>query len=402
MAPEFYFRAKNAAGELIKGTQKADSRLDVADQIQKQGYYVVGIEKKKDLDLKMIMNFFGRIRTKDLFLISRQFSVLIQAGVPIVQCLDLLIEQTESKNLRSVLQEIFQDVEVGTSFSDALARHDHVFPVMYSKMVHAGEVGGILDVVMGRLADFYERESEMGSKIRSAMAYPIVVLCIALSVMAFLMISVVPVFADLFSSMGGTLPLPTRIVLGISQFIGTYWYLIAIFIFILVVSVGSYIKSPSGKYKFHQLQLKLPIIGKLVTKIEVARFTRTLGSLLRSGVPLMESLRVVEKIITNQVIANRLIEARAKVREGINLSEPLMESGVFPKVMIQMLVVGEETGTLDQMLEKIAHFYERETENAIQTAMTLIEPLLIVMMAVFIGSVVVAIIMPMFNMVNLL
>lgn len=402
MAPEYNYRAKNVAGELIKGTEKADSPMDVADQLQKQGYYVVGIEEKKDLDLKKIMSFFGRIRTKDLFLISRQFSVLLQAGVPIIQCLDLLIEQTESKNLKPVLQEIFQDVEVGTSFSDALVKHDHIFPAMYSKMVHAGEVGGILDVAMGRLADFYQRENDMVSKIRSAMAYPIVVLLIALSVMIFLLVSVVPVFARLFSSMGGTLPLPTRIVMGISHFIGSYWYLIAIFIFILMISIGSFIKSPSGKYKFHQLQLKLPIIGKVVTKIEVARFSRTLGSLLKSGVPLMESLQVVEKIITNQVIANCLVEARVKVREGINLSEPLLESGVFPKVMIQMLTVGEETGTIDQMLEKIAHFYERETENAIQTAMTLIEPLLIVLMAIFIGSVVIAIMLPMFNMVNLL
>lgn len=402
MAGEFKYKAKDSQGNVLKGTIEANSPLDVADYIHKQGYYVVSIEKKKDLDLKKIFKFFYHVKIKELAVLSRQFAVLINTGVPIVQSLDILISQTDNKFLRRKLREVFQEVEVGVSFSEALEKHDDVFPPLYARMVSAGETGGILDIVMNRLADYYDRENELISKVRSSLAYPVVLLLIAISVVIFLMIGVVPVFADLFTSMGGTLPVATRIVMTFSNSILKYWYLILIFVFVLIVGLISYIKSPTGQYKFHSVLLKMPVLGKLLVKIEIARFSRTLGSLLKSGVPIMEALRVVERIISNQVISNRLTEARLKVREGVRLSEPLKESGAFPRLMVQMLVVGEETGTMDEMLEKIAQFYDKEAAVSIQAAMALLEPLLIVVMAGLVGSIIVAIVLPMFDIMSLL
>ncbi|MCK4257349.1 MAG: type II secretion system F family protein [Halanaerobiales bacterium] len=401
MTSEYSYTARTPEGQLVKGKVKASSRIDVAEGIRKQGYYVVSIEENKDLDLKKILGFFNRVKMKELAVLSRQFSVLIQAGVSIVQCLDILLNQVVNKSLKRALQEISQDVEVGISFSESLEKQDDTFPRLYSRMVNAGEVGGILDVVMNRLADYYERENELRSKIRSSMMYPLVVLGVAVLVVVFLLTTVVPVYVNLFSSMGGTLPLITRFVMGISSVLAQYWYLIMIFGFILVVTLMSYLKTPSGKYKFHRLQLRIPVVRSMIIKIEVARFTRTLGSLLASGVPLLESLQVVERIISNQVISGQLTEARLKVQEGQRLSEPLQESTVFPKMMTQMLLVGEETGTMDEMMEKIAYFYDKETENSIETAMSLLEPAMIIIIAVLIGFIVVAMIMPMFDMVNL-
>lgn len=343
--PEFNYKAKKPQGEIVKGSMAADSRQEVADWLHKQGLYVVAIEENKDIDWQAIIKWFNRIKIKELAVLSRQFSVLIQAGVPIVQCLDILAEQVENKHLQLVMQQIYQDVEIGTSFSEALEKHGDTFPPLYARMVNAGEVGGILDVVMNRLADYYERENDLRNKIRSAMTYPVVVLGVAVLIVFFLMTAVVPVFADLFADMGGQLPILTRGVMAVSTALTTYWYLILIFGFTLMVAATSYFRTPKGQMRLHRFQLRIPILRNLSIKLEVARFTRTLGSLLQSGVTLMESLRVVERIITNQVIAEKITEARLKVREGVRLSEPLQESGIFPRIMIQMLVVGEETGT---------------------------------------------------------
>lgn len=401
MAQEFNYKARKPQGELVKGTLQATSRLEVADQIQKMGYYVVSIEEKRDLDIKEIIKFMNRIKTKELAVLSRQFATLIQAGVPIIQCLDILTGQIEQKNLKRVMQEIYKDVEVGMSFSEALERHEDTFPQLYSRMVNAGEVGGILDVVMNRLADHYERENEMKTKVRSAMVYPLVVLGLAIVILIFLLTFVVPVFSQLFTSMGGQLPLPTRMVIAASHFVTDFWYLLVTLILVIVIGVTSYIKTPKGRFQFHNMQLHIPVLGKLLVKTEVARLCRTLGSLMKSGVPLMEALRVVERIVSNQIIADKMTEARLKVREGIRLSEPLQESGVFPRIMTQMLVVGEETGTMDEMLEKIAHFYDKESENSLAAAMSLLEPIMIIFVALIVGVIVISIIMPMFDMVNL-
>jgi type IV pilus assembly protein PilC len=363
--------------------------------------YVVAIEENKDIDWQAIIKWFNRIKIKELAVMSRQFAVLIQAGVPIVQCLDILTDQVENKHLKIVMRQIYQDVEIGTSFSEALEKHGDTFPPLYSRMVNAGEVGGILDVVMNRLADYYERENDLRNKIRSAMTYPVVVLGVAFLIVFFLMTTVVPVFADLFKEMGGELPALTQAVMGVSTALTTYWYLIVIFGSTLVITVTTYFQTPRGQMRLHRFQLRVPVLGKLLIKLEVARFTRTLGSLLQSGVTLMESLRVVERIISNQVIAEKITEARLKVREGIRLSEPLKESGIFPRIMTQMLVVGEETGTMDEMLEKIAHFFDKETENSLQAAMSLVEPLMIIFVAVIVAVIVIAIVIPMFSMVDL-
>ena len=401
MATEYNYKARKPQGELIKGTMQAASRLDVADYIQRSGYYVVSIEEKRDLSLKDLAKFMNRIKIKELSVLSRQFAVLIQAGVPIIQCLDILTNQIENKNLKRVMQEIYKDVEVGMSFSEALEKHEDVFPQFYSRMINAGEVGGILDTVMNRLADHYERENELVTKVRSAMIYPVAVLILALLIMTGLLIFVVPVFAKLFSSMGGKLPAPTLFVIGVSHFFVNYWYLLIILGLVVAIGTTSYLKTPNGRLRFHSFQLRVPILGKLIVKSEVTRICRTLGSLVKSGVPLMEALRVVERIISNQVIADTMIDARLKVREGVRLSEPLQESGKFPRIMTQMLVVGEETGTMDEMLEKIAHFYDQETENALEAAVSMLEPIMIIFVAVIVAVIVISIIMPMFDMVNL-
>lgn len=397
----FSYRAKKPQGEIVKGNMTADSRQEVADLLHKQGLYVVAIEENKDIDWQAVVKWFNRIKLKELAVMSRQFAVLIQAGVPIVQCLDILTDQTGNRHLKLVMRQIYQDVEVGTSFSEALEKHGDTFPPLYARMVNAGEVGGILDVVMNRLADYYERENDLRNKVRSAMTYPIVVLCIAVLIVIFLMTAVVPVFANLFKEMGGELPALTQGVMAVSTALTTYWYLILIFGTALAVAVTSYFRTPKGLMRFHRFQLRVPILGNLLIKLEVARFTRTLGSLLQSGVTLMESLRVVERIIGNQVVAEKITEARLKVREGVRLSEPLRESGIFPRIMTQMLVVGEETGTMDEMLEKIAYFFDKETENSIQGAMSLLEPLMIVFVAVIVAVIVIAIVIPMFSMVDL-
>lgn len=399
--PEFSYKAKKPQGEISKGKITADSRQEVADMLHKQGLYVVAIEENKDIDWQAILKWFNRIKIKELAVMSRQFAVLIQAGVPIVQCLDILTDQVENKHLKIVMRQIYQDVEIGTSFSEALEKHGDTFPPLYARMVNAGEVGGILDVVMNRLADYYERENDLRNKIRSAMTYPVVVLCVAVLIVIFLMTAVVPVFANLFEDMGGQLPALTQVVMGISTALTTYWYLIMIFGFTLIVAVTSYFRTPKGQMRLHRFQLRVPVMGPLMIKLEVARFTRTLGSLLQSGVTLMESLRVVERIISNQVVAEKITEARLKVREGVRLSEPLRESGIFPRIMTQMLVVGEETGTMDDMLEKIAHFFDKETENSLQAAMSLLEPIMIIFVAVIVAVIVIAIVIPMFSMVDL-
>ena len=402
MSPEFNYRAKTVEGKTVKGKLVADSVQEVAELINKKDQYVLNIEENKDIDLNKVMRLFRSVKPGELAILSRQFAVLIETGIPIVHCLDILINQIDNKYFKKVMQMVYQEVEVGNSFSQALSKHDDIFPPIYAKMVNAGEQGGILDKVMNWLADYYDQEDELRSKVKSAVMYPVVVLMVAFGIIIFLMSVVVPTFAQLFSSMGGQLPLPTRIVMGISDIIIGYWYLILLFGLILFSGIGAYLKSPSGRYNIDRLKLKIPIMGKVFIKVEIARLTRTLGNLLKSGVSLMEALKISEEIVDNQVIARQLRQARFKVREGVPLSQPLKESGVFPRLMIQMLVVGEETGTLSKMLGKITDFYDKDVENQLEGVMSILEPVLIVLIAILIGSIVISIILPMFDMVNLI
>ncbi len=397
--PVFTYRGTNRAGASVAGEMTAASKTELQSLLRRQQITPTKMsEKGKEVNLP---TFGGGVNAKELAVFTRQFSVMIDAGLPLVQCLEILASQQENKLFQKVLTGTRGAVEGGSTLSAAMKQYPKVFDPLYSNMVEAGETGGILDTILQRLSSYIEKNVKLKAAVKSALIYPIGVLTIAAAVITLLLWKVVPIFATLFAGLGVDLPLPTKIVIALSNFVGS------IFGFLIVVAIGAGIfglkvwyGTPQGRYALDSMVLKLPVIGILMRKIAVARFTRTLGTLISSGVPILEGLDITAKTSGNAVVEKALLAVRRSLEEGKSLTEPLKESSVFPGMVTQMISVGEQTGAMDAMLQKIADFYEDEVDSAVKDLLTALEPIMIVFLGLVVGGVVISMYLPLFSLIG--
>jgi type IV pilus assembly protein PilC len=396
--PTFEWKGTARNGQTQTGVVAADSKDAVISMMRRQQIVVTAVkEKGKEIALP---KFGGGVAPQQIAIFTRQFSVMIDAGLPLVQCLEILGNQQENKTFKRVLIQIRQDVESGSNLADSMRKHPKVFNDLYTNMVAAGEAGGILDTILQRLATYIEKAVKLNSQVKSAMIYPVAVISIAVIVVAVILWKVIPVFASLFESLGAELPLPTRVVISLSNFIADFWWLIGILMVATWFSLKKYHQTYKGKRVLDGVLLKVPVLGILLRKIAVARFCRTLATLTASGVPILDGLQITARTAGNSVVEDAIMATRKSVEEGKTISEPLGDTEVFPPMVVQMIAVGEQTGALDTMLSKIADFYEDEVDIAVAGLMKLLEPILIAFLGVCIGGIVIAMYMPMFSLIG--
>jgi type IV pilus assembly protein PilC len=397
--PEFVYEGKAKGGKLVKGEYNALGRDDVFKYLRSRGIIVTKVRRKS----KGLSFTFGTgVQAEDITNFARQFSAMIGAGLPLIQCLSILTEQTENKNFKKVLISVTSGVEAGNSLADSMAKHPQVFPELFINMIAAGEIGGILDTIFLRLATFLEKAAALKRKIKGAMMYPIVISVVSVLAIAALLGFVIPVFTKMFMDSGAKLPGPTLVVVNMSNFIKTpakILPLLSIIAFAIVFFVR-YRKTPGGHYNVDKWMLRVPVFGDLTKKSSVAQFSRTLGTLLGSGVSILEALDITAKTAPNMVIRRALQSMISAISEGKTITEPMKATGVFPPMVIQMVAVGEESGGMDQMLSKIADFYDEEVNAAVETLTSIMEPIIIVVLAVIMGGALIAMYMPMFDMIN--
>ena len=391
----FTYTARAFNGDLRTATIDASSRDDVIAQLRKQRLSVVKIDQDATKKIGR-----GAIKTRDVVIFTRQFSTMINSGLPLVQALTILAEQTDNKALSEVTRKVVFDVESGNTVADALSKHPRAFTNLYVNMVAAGEAGGILDTILLRLATFLEKNDALVRKVKGAMIYPAVIMSVAAIAVVVLLIFVIPVFAGMFASAGQALPLPTRIVIGASGFLRRYWWIMGAAIIIGGYMFKKYYATPSGKLVIDRLMLRMPVLGDVLRKSAVSRFTRTLGTLISSGVSILEGLEITAKTAGNRVIQDAIMQSRSSIAGGDTIAQPLQKSKVFPPMVISMIAVGEQTGGLDEMLSKIADFYDEEVDAAVSNLLSLLEPIMIVFLGVVVGGMVVAMYLPIFDMVN--
>ena len=399
----FAYVGRTRSGAVKKGELSAKTRDEAVDQLRKQSVVVTSLEEKKGGagGFKVNLSFGSGLTDKDLVVFTRQFGTMINAGLPLVQCLEILSTQSENKVLRETIGEVKTQVEAGSTFSDALRRHPKVFDDLYVNLVHAGEVGGLLDTILTRLAKYIEKAMKLKGQIKSAMIYPAAILGVAVVVIAVLMIWVIPIFAKMFNELSGGkmgLPGPTQLVIDISNIFTSYWWVMLLGTGAVVFGIKKYYSTSQGRMAIDKLLLKTPVFGDLIRKASVAKFTRTLGTLLASGVPLLDGMTICAKTSGNKVIEETLISARTSISGGKTIADPLAASGVFPKMVTHMIAVGESTGALDAMLGKIADFYEDEVDQAVASLTSLLEPMMMVFLGIVIGFIVVAMYLPIFKM----
>ena len=394
--PTFTYTARAVNGDLKSATIDAPSRDDVIKQLRQLRLNVVKIDEGTANRKKR----GGSIKMRDIVIFTRQFSTMINAGLPLVQALDILATQSENPALKDVTRQVVFDVESGNTLADAMRKHPKAFSELYVNMVAAGEAGGILDTILMRLAVFMEKNDALVRKVKGAMIYPAVIISVAAIAITVLLIFVIPTFQTMFESANIALPLPTRIVIGLSHALKTYWYMIAGAIIGTFVSVKKYYQTPSGKLTIDRKLLKLPVLGDVLRKSAVSRFTRTLGTLISSGVSILDGLEITAKTAGNRVIQDAIMESRASIAGGETIAAPLKKSQVFPPMVISMIAVGEQTGGLDEMLSKIADFYDEEVDAAVSGLLALMEPVMIVFLGVVVGGMVVSMYLPIFDMVN--
>ncbi len=404
MAVTFTYKVRDRQGKIITDTIEADSQTTVVTKLRQMGYIVVNIAERAEVTRGAGLSFKGlkRIKPKDLTVFSRQFSTMINAGLSITKCLGILAEQTENPKLAGVVGELQRDVEGGKALSEALAKHPKVFPPIFVNMVRAGETGGVLDEVLARVAEHFEKETVLKGRIKSAMAYPTAMFCFCMLIIFLMITFIVPMFVRMFATLGGTLPLPTQILLSVSNFIRGFWYVILAAIVGLGYGYRRFVATGFGRLQVDKLKLKLPVFGVLARKLSIARFSRTLGTLISSGVPILQALDIVGDTAGNAVVSNAVRETRSSIKEGETIARPLGRGEVFPPMVVQMIAVGEETGALDGMLQKIADFYEEEVSATVDALTSLIEPLMIAFMGVVVGGMIVALYMPMFSVITLI
>ncbi len=398
----FTYAGKTKQGADKKGEISAKSLEEAKGQLTGQGITLTSLQEKKGFDLAAL-SFGGGVTDKDIVVFTRQFATMINSGLPLIQCLDILATQSENKILGKAVGEIKITVEGGSTFADALKKHPKVFNDLYVNMVHAGETGGLLDTILQRLAKHIEKAMKLKSRIKAAMVYPAAILGVAVIVISVLMIFVIPIFAKMFLEMSGGkvgLPTPTQIVIDISTFMQNWWYIMVAGAFGFLAALKKYYQTPKGRLQLDTLALKLPVAGDLIRKASVAQFTRTLGTLISSGVPILEGLSIVAKTSGNKVVENAIMSARASISEGKTVAEPLAKSGVFPAMVTHMISVGEATGALDAMLGKIADFYDDEVDAAVDALTALLEPIMMVFLGTVIGFIVIAMYLPIFKMAS--
>ena len=395
----YKYKAVSQNGEIIEGVFQGSDESDVIAMLKGNNYLPMSIEK--DLGAEAQIDIFAKkVKKKDLAVFCRQFYTMLDAGIGIVKCLEILEKQSENKNLVKAISGVHEDVQKGFTLSEGMKKHRKVFPQLLINMVEAGEVSGNLDTIMERMAVHFEKENKLEQKIKSAMIYPIVLAVVSIAVVIFLLVSVMPTFIGMFDSSGQALPKPTQILLNISNWLTEFWYLFIIIVVGLVVGFIVYKETPSGRTLIDSLKLKIPVVKDTNVKIITSRFTRTLSTLMTSGIPLIQSLEVVSRIVGNKVVHDRLEIAIDNIRKGVSLSRAIQDVRVFPPMVDSMINIGEESGALDDILYKTADFYDDEVEVALQRLTTLMEPVMLVFMAVIIGFIVIAMAMPMFDMVN--
>lgn len=401
MAKTFVYQAKDRTGQLLTGTIMAESESAVAAYVRGKGYFVTQIKAQKEsLSVTKIINNITRVKTKDLAVLCRQFATMVDAGLSLLSCLSILIEQTYNPKLKAALKQVYQKVQEGNTLSNALSDHPKVFPSLMVSMVEAGEVGGVLDNVLNRLAVHFEKEHKMNEKVKSAMTYPIVVICMAITIVIFMLTFVLPTFTRMFATMNAQLPVPTRMLLAVSEFIQQFWPVLLVIVIAAIYIMTLLARQPRVKLIIDRLVLTIPVFGMLWRKVAIARFSRTLGTLIRGGVPIISALEVVKKTTTNSGMINALTGAQASIREGAGLATPLSSNNIFTAMVIQMVSVGEETGELDKMLDKVADFYESDVDDVVGRLSSLLEPILIAVLGVIIGLIIIAIVLPMFDAVT--
>ena len=394
----FVYQGRSANG-MQNGEIEAPDRSAAVGELRRRAILVTKIAEKSAP--RVTFKFGGKVSDKEMAIFTRQFSTMIDAGLPLVQCLNILAEQSDSKTLRSVTSQVARNVEGGSTLADALRRHPRTFDDLFTNLVEVGEAGGILDVVLQRLSAYIEKAAALKRKVKAAMVYPSAIIGVAIMVVIFMLTFVIPTFAQMFKDLGADLPLPTKVVLWLSTFVRTYILLIIAAMIGCVLALRSYYRTEGGRATIDALMLKLPIFGTLIRKVAVARFTRTLGTLVQSGVPILDGLRITARTAGNKVVEKAVLQCRAAVTEGKTLAEPLRVSGVFPPMVTQMISVGEQTGALDAMLSKIADFYDDEVDTAVSTLTSLLEPIMIVFLGVVVGGLVVAMFLPIFKLVTL-
>src|SRR6266581_2298573 len=398
--PVFEYTARNMKGDLVRDKIDLATRDDVIAHLRKNRMIVVQVREAKGKGGGLADFFKAGVKTRDVVIFTRQFATMINSGLPLVQALDILSQQTENKVLADVTRQVVYDVESGHTLADALRKHPKAFTDLYVNMVAAGEAGGILDTILLRLATFLEKNDLIVRKVKGAMVYPAVICSVAVIAVSVLLIFVIPTFQNMFASVNMELPLPTRIVIGMSNLLKNYWWAILAVIGVTVFGITRYYKTPAGRLQIDRMLLRLPVLGDVLRKSAVSRFTRTLGTLISSGVSILDGLEITARTAGNMVIHNAVMESRASIAGGETIAQPLAKSKVFPPMVISMIAVGEQTGGMDEMLSKIADFYDDEVDAAVSTLLSLMEPIMIVVLGVVVGGMVVAMYLPIFDMVN--
>ena len=398
--PVFAYRGRSASGA-VAGEIEANDRPGAVAALRAKGVVATAVQQRQ-AKAAAVKKVGGSVKDKDLAIYTRQFSTMVDAGLPIAQCLSILSEQSDSKTLREVTGRIAREVEGGATLAESFRKYPKVFDDLFTNMLQVGESGGVLDVVLQRLSGYIEKAAKLKSKVKGAMVYPVTIIGVAGLVIIFMMIFVIPTFAKMFEGMGADLPLPTKIVMFISEFTQRYIVLMVLAIVGLIYAIKRYYASDQGSKVIDAFLLKIPVIGMLIRKVAVARFTRTLGTLISSGVPILEGLLITARSAGNRVVEREVMGARTAVTSGRALSDPLRGSTVFPPMVVHMISVGENTGALDQMLSKIADFYDDEVDTAVNALTALLEPMMIVFLGVVVGGLVVAMYLPIFKLVTLM
>ena len=396
--PVFTFSGKDASGQKISGERMAPNKQALGQQLRRERI-TPGAIREKGKEFAMPTFGSGKVKVKDIAIFFRQFSVMIDAGLPLVQCLEILAANQENQAFQKTLTGVRTTVEGGATLANAMRQYPNVFDDLTTNMIEAGETGGILDIILQRLATYVEKAVRLKSAVKSALIYPVAVVSIATLIVGALLKFVVPIFSNLFNGLGVTLPLPTRIVMGLSAFVQGFWWVFIAGTVGFIFGLKQVRKHPRGRYYFDKLLLKMPVVGSLLRKIAVGRFTRTLGTLITSGVPILEGLAITARTSGNAVLEEALMKVRKAIEEGRTIVDPLRECGVFPNMVTQMIGVGEATGAMDNMLQKIADFYEEEVDAATKNMLAMLEPAIIGILGITIGGIVIALYMPLFAMI---
>lgn len=399
----FRYSARDASGRVVAGAIDADTEVMVLGKLQEMGFFVTNLERQSGGALALRRLDLGKLRKvgmRELTVFTRQFATMVNAGLSMVRTLNILEQQTESAKLKTIVGDVRKHVEEGMTLSDALGQHPDTFSALTINMVRAGEVGGVLDDVLNRLAIFYEKDLALRQKVRAAMTYPAAIFTFAMGVIFFLVFFILPQFIGFFEGLDLQLPLPTRILIIVTHALTGYWYVFLGGLLVGVWGLRVYIGTERGRFRWDRFKLRVPVFGPLLRKVTISRFTRTLGTLITSGVPIMQALEVVSKAVENKIVAQAIDNVRNSIREGESIALPLQNSGLFPPMVVQMTAVGEETGTLDSMLQKVADFYDAEVESTLAQLTSILEPLLIMFLGFVVGFIVLSFYMPLYQLIT--